>query len=682
MRPFLKTISFFLSAGIFLTAPFTETSVFAAKKETRWIPFGSPHDSAESRIAEEGELQPFPGLFSITPLLESKGQWLTQKDADIHLSFQEGALPIPNVVWNFDTLRLEIKAFAWGPPEKSLVYVRYRLKNKAAGPVRGKLYFMLTPASEKKIQSLDFSEEAQTLKVNGAQTLLFPVPPSEAGFFKHSGGKVLEKIKARELSQIHSVKDEQGRASGAWNYDFDIQEGKSLTVGLLVPLTPDADLETADFKKSLLDARAFWRKKISRIQFQIEDPKKMESVRAQASSLFVMRDNAGLYPEFNQRESLWTGKTLDVIQTYLQYGFFEEAREDLEMVSLRLNPLSEVQVRMKDIPEEGSLHAYQLQGKFISAVWNYYAYTRDKTWLASKSASVKSVLEYLKYLRKQRLRKWYALGPDQKRFYGILPPSMNPEQGDRKSQHRYADDLWALKAFKDGKKIAAVLELDSEWMTDEETALRRNLLESIEITASKDNVRFIPQAAENTDMAPSPGTLVIWPAEENTYFPSLRLNDHFGTIDAVFEKNLTTDTDKADVFSDFHVIQAFLRREEKARVRGMFQFQSKRLGFGNVSKTAGYLQTFRDFFVYESGEKLILGAGILPEWTAGEKGLSVSWPTPYGTIAYKMLPVKNGWKVLAEGDANPPEGFIFHSPSGKARQIFHRLPADFEIQEN
>jgi len=69
----------------------------------------------------------------------------------------------------------------------------------------------------------------------------------------------------------------------------------------------------------------------------------------------------------------------------------------------------------------------------------------------------------------------------------------------------------------------------------------------------------------------------------------------------------------------------------------------------------------RTMFVYEDDGKLILGAGLAPEWF--EKGIEVrDMPTLYGKICYKI--VKKGDKIeyFLYGNAKPPKGVRFVLP--------------------
>lgn len=673
-RLFSFLVFFIFLAGIF--CPFSSASETPARR----ILFGPPQDTAESLFSSEGKLQAFPRGFTLEPLIENGLQWLSAAGAQKEITYQENRLPIPSVIWNFEDLRLEMEAFAWGVPEKGMVWARYRLISKAPHMLTGKLHFILKPSEKGSVRSAEFSEKGKNVRVNENAVIFLSIKPAEAGFLKREQGNILEKIKAHDLSQIHSVKDTEGFASGAWSYRFKLKPAGEKIFEIAIPLHPDgANLPGFKYDPLLIEARGGWRKKLDRVSLQIADSAMQQEVYLRLADLLILRDHPGVYSDYGT-EDAWTENTLRTVQTYLDYGFLEEAREDLEMAALRVDDSGQVSIKMENKEKKQTLKSYRLYGEFVTAVWGYYNASHDKTWLAAKWPKVKAVLEYVKFLRAQRLTDWYS-HRERKHFYGILPPSMDPVRGSAEPLHRYEDDLMASRAFKDGQKIADTLKLTAERddFKKEEQLLRRALLESVELTASENNVRFIPEAADFPEMSPWPAAAAVWPAEEDLYFPAERLNYHFKNIREIFEKSKEGLPLKSEIFSGFETARAFLRRGEKETAHAMFDYQRARMEGGSVLKAAGFLELFRDFLVYESSGKLILGAGILPVWTEREGGLQVKMPTVYGEIRYTLWTVKNGWHVHVEGDARPPEGFIFHAPSGPARQSFHRLPADFEL---
>jgi hypothetical protein len=97
---------------------------------------------------------------------------------------------------------------------------------------------------------------------------------------------------------------------------------------------------------------------------------------------------------------------------------------------------------------------------------------------------------------------------------------------------------------------------------------------------------------------------------------------------------------------------------------------------------AEYILAFRNLFVYEKGDQLILGAGIPRSWVKDRKGIRIrDVPTYFGKISYSMRRTSEGLKVKVFGNAKPPKGFIFKSPTSKTEFYFFVLPKEISISE-
>jgi hypothetical protein len=111
---------------------------------------------------------------------------------------------------------------------------------------------------------------------------------------------------------------------------------------------------------------------------------------------------------------------------------------------------------------------------------------------------------------------------------------------------------------------------------------------------------------------------------------------------------------------------------------------------------SGYISAVRALFVYEEGERLILAAGIDPEWV--KDGITVHHlPTPFGELNYNIRHVDGLIRMTVEGKASPPDGFIVRLPRQFRTQMarlngeaitntdaafrFAALPATLELGE-
>ncbi len=91
---------------------------------------------------------------------------------------------------------------------------------------------------------------------------------------------------------------------------------------------------------------------------------------------------------------------------------------------------------------------------------------------------------------------------------------------------------------------------------------------------------------------------------------------------------------------------------------------------------AEYICAVRNMFVYEDGDKLIIGAGIPKEWAESGKEIKAQGlPTYYGDVSFWLKPHTKGLKLEVRGKASPPGGFVFNDPRSGKEFTFNKLPA-------
>jgi hypothetical protein len=96
----------------------------------------------------------------------------------------------------------------------------------------------------------------------------------------------------------------------------------------------------------------------------------------------------------------------------------------------------------------------------------------------------------------------------------------------------------------------------------------------------------------------------------------------------------------------------------------------------------------RDCLLYEDGDRLVLLAGVPPEWLTDRKGLAVEgMPTYFGTCSYEYVRVEGGAALKLTGAAAPADGFALRLPGVLKAKVkvgtkeARRLPGgDFHLQ--
>ncbi|HEU4829790.1 MAG TPA: hypothetical protein VFT04_11410, partial [Gemmatimonadales bacterium] len=101
-------------------------------RQSYWTVVGSPDDSSEALMSEDGAIEVTPGGPSLEPFVFRGARLLTWRDASITQTLAGGDLPIPSVRLDWGDVALEVTAAA--PVEGAVgpVAVRYRLYNRRA----------------------------------------------------------------------------------------------------------------------------------------------------------------------------------------------------------------------------------------------------------------------------------------------------------------------------------------------------------------------------------------------------------------------------------------------------------------------------------------------------------------------------------------------------------------------
>jgi len=71
----------------------------------------------------------------------------------------------------------------------------------------------------------------------------------------------------------------------------------------------------------------------------------------------------------------------------------------------------------------------------------------------------------------------------------------------------------------------------------------------------------------------------------------------------------------------------------------------------------------RDCLIFEDGDRLVLLAGIPPEWFKSRQGMAIeSFPTHFGACSFAYACEDNTASLTFSGQANPPGGFVLRVP--------------------
>src|SRR5687768_4047916 len=84
----------------------------------------------------------------------------------------------------------------------------------------------------------------------------------------------------------------------------------------------------------------------------------------------------------------------------------------------------------------------------------------------------------------------------------------------------------------------------------------------------------------------------------------------------------------------------------------------------------------RDSLVYEDGDKLVLLAGVPPEWFAHKDGVEVKdLPTHLGKCSFKLTPGPDGASLDVTVQREVPGGIVVRAPEGqKVKTMVNGVP--------
>ncbi|MDD5645332.1 MAG: discoidin domain-containing protein [bacterium] len=710
-------------------------------KQEYWTVTGAPSDPVESLISSYGAIEPGKESFVLMPYLYIGGKFIAPGDVEISQKLKEAYLPIPSVIWKYKDLVFEQKIFAWADKNSSLSYVVYTFDNTGSRPMKGKLFlsiraFQLSPAWQHggvaKISALDFVEKGNGMlvKVNNKDAVVSLQKPAGFGGISFKEGEIIEYITEGKIPDKKTVFDPEGIISGAAGFNLNIPAGAKQSFYFVLPLSGGKDVDkllshknpAKEFENILKKTVDYWKEQLDTFEIDIPQKELMDVMKANLAYLLVNRDFVSLHPGPRNYERSWIRDGSVMCAALLKTGHYEEVRDYLDWVSKSQKPSGEIPCMHElngQMPGWGrDWIEWDGQGAYIFAIADYYRFTKDKDFVLKHFDSVVKALKFLEELRTRRLTDEYKNTP----FYGILPES-NSHEGYFPAQHSLWDDFWALKGWKDGQylaKIAGREELTG-WMKKEETELRKNLLNNIELLQKQKNIRNIPGCFEKADFDATSTAISVWPTGEYTY---LKKEDLMFTLDTYYSDTFYPRTEKGltSAYTPYEIrtATAYLMLGEKDKALKMINYflgdmrprawkhwaevvheeYFRPQYIGDMPHTwigAIAINFIRTMFVYEQDNRIVIGAGIDDEWLNSPAGIKVRrLPTYFGNVNYDIKKENNIVTANVYGDAACSGGFVLKIPCGKSAVyaeldgerieniireeiVFSRLPADIKI---
>jgi hypothetical protein len=309
---------------------------------------------------------------------------------------------------------------------------------------------------------------------------------------------------------------------------------------------------------------------------------------------------------------------------------------------------------------------------------------------------VKRVVAYIERLRATRMTAQYE-GTE---FYGLVPESISHEGYSAKPMHSYWDDFFILRGLDDAAFLAREMGDAAHATHYAQLAgdFRKTLVASITMSMRKHNIDFIPGSAELGDFDATSTTVAVSPVGEGDALPHDAL---MRTFDKYWEHALEPRTYTP---YELRVVGTLVRLGHADRGRQLlayfFDDQRPRAWYqwaevvhrnprepqflGDMPHTwvgSDFIRSALDLLAYESGDALIVAAGISREWA--RQGVTVrNLGTDYGNLDYSIEPDGSALRVRLGGNVRVPKnGIRFVSPLDGRVSVITHVPAEIVLKE-
>ncbi|HYV46153.1 MAG TPA: discoidin domain-containing protein [Myxococcaceae bacterium] len=689
---------------------------YLLREQTYWTVVGASGDTSEALIDAEGMVETGLGGPSLEPFLAAGGRLFTWADTGATPSLARGYLPIPSVVRDAGFLRLTITANAFGSAGRSTVYVTYRVHNRDSVPRQATLYVALRPFQVNPpwqflnvrggvARVKEVAVEDREVKVNGERVAFSFNKPAEAWASSYDQGNPVDAIAAGKHPGAKRATDPRGWASAVLAYPVKLPAGKWEDVVVAIPLHPQSSIGREDLAALEDEPSLRWGAELDRFTLKLPPsaPPLEAVIKSQLAYILINRDGPSLQPGSRAYDRSWIRDGLLISDALLRLGHAEEVKAFEEWYAPHQRPDGSVPCcvgpRGADpVPEHDS------HGQLISLIANHYRFTGDRELALRMWPHVESAVAFIDKAREPS---------------GLLPASISHEGYSAKPMHSYWDDFFALNGVEDAAWLAAELGKDAGRAQSLASALRRDILASLERVKTP----YLPGCEELGDFDATSTAAALSPLDGLSFLPRRRVE---ATFERYYQESIRARLD-GKPWVDFtpyewRTVGSFLRLGWKSRAleavdlllrfrrpsawnhwaEVVFRDPTTPKFIGDMPHTwvgAEFIRAALDLFAYDrpSTQSLVVGAGIPEAWAHGLELEGVR--TRYGALSLKMdvdgatAHVRVG--ASPGGLRTPPGGIEVRSPidrpvvsvtvngapaAASAPVVLRQLPAEVVFQ--
>ncbi len=685
-------------------------------EQTYWTLVGIDGGHESGLIGEDGAIEVARGGFSITPFVrESDAEgapprsWadiaITQRLADAHL-------PMPGVRWDgardgTPSWHLDIDAFAQGDTDTSRLFATYTLSNDTDAPrtltlalavqpfqVNPPVQFLTTPGGVSPIRELGF--DGRSVNVDGKPRVWPLVAPTSFFATPFDQDMVAQHLSYARRPEATFVRDDTGLASGALVYRLELEPRASRTITLDIPLSgsprtpnlpPDALQGWVDVQRGSVAAE--WRAKLDRVK--LAGPAAMQplvdTLRTSLAHVLINRDGVKIRPGTRSYARSWIRDGAMTSEALLRMGHATEAREFLEWYAPFQFANGKVpccvDARGSDPVPENDSH-----GELAFLAAEVARYTQDRALAEAMWPHVDKATRYMDELRASE-RTDANRGTER---YGLLPPSISHEGYSAKPAYSHWDNFWGLIGYTSAETLARQLDRDADAtrLALSRDAFRADILASLDASAKRFGITFIPGAADLGDFDATSTTMALSPGGEREHLPPAML-------EATFERYWREFIERRDgqrAWKDYtpyewRNVSAFVRLGWRGRAHEAITFffgDRRPQAWNQWAEVVGrdareprfigdmphgwvasdFIRAALDLFAYErvSDRAIVLGGGLASDWIDATGITLDGLHTPYGVLGYTLRRDGERIRLSLRGDAArvPPGGWVLTLP--------------------
>jgi len=681
------------------------------REQSYWTPVNVPGGTTAAIFNEEGLFEPDRASFSLEPFLYADDELITWADVKISLSLEQGALPLPSSTWRHDDLTLTTSAYAAIASGRAEARTRYRITNERRASRRLRFFVTLRPfqvsppwqsykdiGGASEIRSLAWRDGA--VWVNGATRVVPHAAPSAVGFAAFEQGGTMHHI-ARGAPPPHSdIVDAFGYASGALCWDLELPPVGAREVEVAVPFAERPALgpvstASASPLANLDEVVRHWAGKLAgaRIRIGGEEPKCIETVRTATAHILANRDGPAIQPGPRRYTRSWIRDGATMSAALLRMGRSEAVRDFLAWYAGHQRADGNVPC-VVDRDGVDWLPEHDSHGQFVFTLCEYFRFTGDRDFAASRWPAAQRAIGYLEsLLAKRRTAEFRA--PERRACFGILPESVSHEGYLAQPVHAYWDDFWALRGIGDGAELAQSLgdAREAARLSTLRDELHSCLYESVEATIASHKLDYVPGSVEWADFDPSatatavaitdagqrlPRDALAWTFDE--YLRGVR-NRREGKIAwnnySAYEIRILGALVRLGRRADAHELLDFFFADRRPRAWNQWPEISWRNPreaghLGDVPHSwigAEYVLAVLGMFAYErvSDAALVIAAGISDAWLDAGEIVVEDFPTWWGPLSYSIRREgPDALRIQVAPGLAPPGGIIVQPPHARA----------------